>query len=373
MTINLKTITRKALYDRVWAQPIRTLAPELNLSDVGLAKLCDRHNIPRPQPGHWLRVQHGQPLKKPVLPEAKSRAEEVIELPHTKQGLASVSDSPEIPVSTKTRSHPLVVQCREDFKGAATNEYGRLVSKERQDVDVSRVQFRRALSLINTILRSVEGAGYSARYSETYREIELVVDEACIRLLLKEPAQRSQRELTEPEKREKKVQELKGWGWYFPNRWHYAPTGKLTLQLSGMGLYGIRRSWSDSKRATLEERLPEILGGILLASEHLQQQRRNDEAQARRWVIQDRRRRRVEKARELFEQRVEAVDQLAVRHRKANDIRMLLQAMKDSGAAEQLPVSDRRLLQWADDLARHYDPCCGFEFEGYTESIVATK
>jgi len=131
-----------------------------------------------------------------------------------------------------------------------------------------------------------------------------------------------------------------------------------------MGLYGIRRSWSDSKRATLEQRLPEILGGILLGSEHLKQQRRKDEERARRWVIQDRRRRRVEKARELFEQRVVAVDQLAVRHRKASDIRALLQAMKDSGAAEQLSVSDRRLLRWAEDLARHYDPCVGFEFDG---------
>jgi hypothetical protein len=35
------------LYERVWTTPLGTLPREFGLSDVGLAKLCRRHDIPR--------------------------------------------------------------------------------------------------------------------------------------------------------------------------------------------------------------------------------------------------------------------------------------------------------------------------------------
>jgi len=34
-----KTITREALYTLVWRKPMREIAPSLNISDTGLAKL----------------------------------------------------------------------------------------------------------------------------------------------------------------------------------------------------------------------------------------------------------------------------------------------------------------------------------------------
>ena len=40
--------TRQALYDRVWAEPIRTVARSLGVSDVGLAKACRAAAIPVP-------------------------------------------------------------------------------------------------------------------------------------------------------------------------------------------------------------------------------------------------------------------------------------------------------------------------------------
>jgi hypothetical protein len=42
------TLTRKALYDRVWAEPVDTFAKEYGLSNVGLGKACRRHDIPVP-------------------------------------------------------------------------------------------------------------------------------------------------------------------------------------------------------------------------------------------------------------------------------------------------------------------------------------
>jgi len=39
----MQQITRKELYAQVWGTPIRTLAANYGLSDVGLAKICKRH------------------------------------------------------------------------------------------------------------------------------------------------------------------------------------------------------------------------------------------------------------------------------------------------------------------------------------------
>lgn len=49
------------LYDRaqllaeVWADPLTVIAHRYGLSNVGLAKLCTRLNIPRPAQGHWAK------------------------------------------------------------------------------------------------------------------------------------------------------------------------------------------------------------------------------------------------------------------------------------------------------------------------------
>lgn len=54
------SLTRSELHALVWTKPLNTLAPELGLTDVGLKKLCKRHDIPTPPQGHWISVHHGR-------------------------------------------------------------------------------------------------------------------------------------------------------------------------------------------------------------------------------------------------------------------------------------------------------------------------
>ena len=54
-------ISRKDLYERVWAEPIQKVSKDYGLSDVGLAKICRRYNIPIPPPrGYWAKKQAGK-------------------------------------------------------------------------------------------------------------------------------------------------------------------------------------------------------------------------------------------------------------------------------------------------------------------------
>lgn len=52
MTVTVTRLTRQQLYERVWSEPVWTLAPTLGLSDVGLKEMCNRMHIPTPPRGY---------------------------------------------------------------------------------------------------------------------------------------------------------------------------------------------------------------------------------------------------------------------------------------------------------------------------------
>ena len=53
-------LSRKALYDRVWSQPIKTLAARFGISDVALKKTCERAAVPTPDRGYWAKKEAGK-------------------------------------------------------------------------------------------------------------------------------------------------------------------------------------------------------------------------------------------------------------------------------------------------------------------------
>jgi len=61
-------MTREQLYEAVWSMPIVQLAKRYGLSDFGLAKVCKRHQVPRPGLEYWSKNQHGKIGPKPALP-----------------------------------------------------------------------------------------------------------------------------------------------------------------------------------------------------------------------------------------------------------------------------------------------------------------
>jgi hypothetical protein len=61
---------RKKIYEEIWSEPIQHVAKKYNISDVGLAKVCRKLNIPRPGRGYWAIKAAGKPVpSKPPLPE----------------------------------------------------------------------------------------------------------------------------------------------------------------------------------------------------------------------------------------------------------------------------------------------------------------
>lgn len=72
-------LTRRQLYDMVWQEPIAAVAARLNLSGNGVARLCDRLDVPRPPATYWTRTS-AKRTARPPLPRAHGDAGENFEV-----------------------------------------------------------------------------------------------------------------------------------------------------------------------------------------------------------------------------------------------------------------------------------------------------
>jgi hypothetical protein len=60
-------ISREELFALVWEKPTIEVAQDLGVSDVAVAKLCARLQLPKPPRGYWARVQSGTTPRRPPL------------------------------------------------------------------------------------------------------------------------------------------------------------------------------------------------------------------------------------------------------------------------------------------------------------------
>jgi len=61
-------VSREALYEEVWRDPMTIVAPRYGKSDVGLMKICKKLRIPVPGRGYWAKLKADRPTQKLPLP-----------------------------------------------------------------------------------------------------------------------------------------------------------------------------------------------------------------------------------------------------------------------------------------------------------------
>lgn len=114
-------LTRQDLYERVWTEPIRTVALSLGVSDVGLAKACRVAGVPVPPRGYWAQRRHGKPTPpRPPLPP-RPGGEQVVIAPPKKRtpSTATAADAKAISVPDDLRrAHPIVRSWIDDAANA---------------------------------------------------------------------------------------------------------------------------------------------------------------------------------------------------------------------------------------------------------------
>lgn len=169
-----RTITRVDLYEQVWKRPTTLMAREFGLSDVGFAKLCKRNGIPRSPRGYWAMPQVGRAPAREALPMPDRDWEIDIskyELHGPSESSAAgegaganekLADEQISVADTLHHAHPLIKASMPILRVARCSQYGLIIPVPGcVYVSVSRSRLRRALLIMDALIRCFERRGYS--------------------------------------------------------------------------------------------------------------------------------------------------------------------------------------------------------------------
>lgn len=370
-------LTRQELYEKVWSEPLIHLAEELGISDVGIAKMCKRHDIPRPPFGYWAKIRNGHKVKKtPLPPTKKGEAKPIVITPYERP-IRRVGDDSEPdefqmhtieakkkaaaiePDSSLLEPHPLIKWAKKAFRKTSSTYKGTLVPNDWGclNIKVTRDAIDRALVFLDTLFKLVEECGYKLGLNEKKHAVVEILGER-IELRVTERISRVETKRTRrPELHSRAMlsyvrndssQE------YIYKEYEYIPTGELYLVARSPDFWMPERRWSDTSNTRIEERYGRIMAGLIRYAALSLQKREEHEERARQREIEEAERRErhrlwQEKQRLIEEERkrVEDLMKLSENWHKSNILRDFIntvkqQAIEVDGRVEE----DSELGQW---------------------------
>ncbi len=372
----MKTISRRRLYAKVWEIPMMRLAKSYGISDVGLAKICKKYNIPRPPRGYWAKIQAGLTLKKTPLPNKSSNetiaihASLLTELKHkVKDDMDQLKEQQlsfkpvHVPKYLRT-PHPLVDKALELLEVGKTDDNGILKPplKKCLDVKVSPKSLKRALRIWDAILKAFENHQYHVSIEENGTWAKVLGEELSFGI----------KEELDSEKVNAKHNALKGYYEFGHSRFDYIrkPSGRLCLtihQIKGYWATNARKNWRDTKTKRLENLLDKFLQGLVrLVLQKKVHDKEEEERRQRQREIQRQREeqeRLIEELRLKIEAEKQRVNQLvkdAENRHKSKRIREFIEDVCNeyiNGNRIYYPASDlKNWIKWANQQADRIDP-----------------
>jgi len=363
-----KTVQRQVLYDQVWAQPMTKVAKEYGISDVALAKICKKLNVPYPGRGYWRRKETGKAVKQQPLPPNPDQAKQAVTIYPTirPDSLEPVSEettqqitaeqAPEQKLEVPDRlgkTHRLLSGHLTEWRSASVDEYGAIRSGNlRQfNIRVSPQHLSRAVRIMNALLLAMEARGHQVGIQDGFKKAFGVrINGQPIEFGLEEKFQRIERPAD-------KNRRPDPWGYH---QYEYVSTGKLMLKITEWGADGLQKTWSDGKTTKLETCLNDFIVGLLKVAEAVKARRlkQEQEEQIRRETERRRQEEAIKRQEELT--RRQALEQEATNWAKAQQLRTYLSALKDmltTKHGEIQPGSQAdQWLTWAYQHADRLDP-----------------
>jgi len=288
MSNEVKSVTRHELYNQVWTKPMSQLCFEYSLSDVGLAKICRKHNIPRPYLGYWAKKAAGKKAAQTKLPNPESNP--IISITIYDRGVLPIMLPPNddgvtppepVVVSNSLRGcHSLVSNTRDLLERAKAGEDGlvRVAEDLPLAIRVSKQSLHRSLLLFDAMLRELIHRGYpvGSRPTVTIDNVEFTISITEYLNIVKEEPQ------------EHNLTGRYSFGHSFTSK-RYVPSGNLYINIvnaSNFWRCDCRATWRDGKRQKLEDQLSDFIGHLYFlvnrkklqaAQEQLTEQKRQEE------------------------------------------------------------------------------------------------
>jgi hypothetical protein len=276
---------REELYEKVWTKPVTKVAKEYGYSDVAIAKICRKLKVPLPGRGYWAKITNGHSVPRTPLPRLKEqivvarsepvapREEEDLTASLHPEDRAEFARIDELAAKgifsfetvKSSLRHPLILAARDALKHGDVDERKIIRPPYRStalNIRVSKDNIDRALEFFSKVITiaGLQGGDVKVVKSEYDVRTEFVAYDHSVTIEVSETAHQKYLENPPPQIPGKYVyvRTFKG------KPIEYVPTRQLTLEIGTYGK-GLRRTWKENSRQTLEGLFPEIILTLLKA------------------------------------------------------------------------------------------------------------
>lgn len=378
----MATLTsRKQLYDRVWAQPITHIAKDYGISDVGLRKVCQRHDIPTPPAGHWAKQAFGKPVTVAKLPNADddhpiriwrgSGGDEPEAIAAARaQALAVLGEAP-----AAAGDNIIVERTLAKLRGAKPGRDGLVRSHGAKLIHVAvRPQsLERAEQLLRQLVAAGEAAGFELKPGADAIEWHCAGERVAFEIA--EAADQVEHVATEQELaahakwQRKREEDHKRWGYWSScgepkiPKWEQQYNGRLAVRLEKLRIKSeqdpwgkpIRGTFADSRTRDVTRMVPSIVAAIAATAAakrnnaaYEERRRIAEEAAARRWQEEERRRYEWQRAGKLVDELIDHERQVVRLQRWLRRVRSRGPLLARTGHLADLV--ERRIEQLQDQI-----------------------
>lgn len=337
------TVHRETLYEETWTEPMSSLAKRYNISDVALAKICRKLQVPVPARGYWARIRSGYKVGRPPLPNLSSggqksatispslrKSQKIPEAVQEQQAYEALPGNRISAAHFSRKLHPLVQITKQILTGRL--EPSRKVVA--LNMRVSKSSRDRTLRILSALFYACEERGYSVLTDEKEGSL-FIIREEKVRFFIEEPSRR----ITIPESKRKE-----SWSPTF----ELEPTGKLIFRIQEY-VDILRKSWSDGARQTLEDQLNDIISGLVEASLAVRQRRIENEQREIIWAERER-------ERLLHAERKRQLESDMKQLQEAACLRNFAEQVRKRFAAEGNQALLSQWSDWVSRIADGFDP-----------------
>lgn len=361
-------ITRDELYKLVWQTPMSRLAEDFGVTGNGLAKACDRLDVPYPPRGYWAKKAAGKPVITFKLPPRRDRIPEATDIHRTPpkpaplpQATQSATEAAKLVAEIAVpdgleRLHPRVRAWLAEHR-QEQREREQENKRRRRDEFWSRpllpdlterdlYRFR----VTSAIFEGVEKAGGKIEDSPVTGKVTFSVDGMSVACSIVEKLVKSL----------KTWEEQKKWTAY-PLHHQSGLTSSGYLRVSITSYLGQgSRQWIETEKSRMAQFLPEIVGGIMAAGPILAERKREQEEQARRYREEEARRYELRRLKEIDDKQWARFREYAANWDERAKLNTFLSELEARLASEgDADVGDRSLsqwIEWARQRIRELDP-----------------
>ncbi len=353
-------ITRKELYDLVWAEPMTLVCKRFGLTDNGLRKHCKSMNIPTPPIGYWSKLKHGKkvqitPLSKVTAdikqstilnekdPSEQTEIDLLVPLSRNKVRELEISGgdtSSFVVAEVLYAKDPVIIDTKEKFRQESENVYLKRNPYKNKigptlDIYVSEKTIDRALCIFSSIINALRFRGHNVKMADSKTFAVIKGEEIQINM-----AERRKQDPTSDNRH---------------SSYNRIFCGELHFNI--LYGYGDKDTFKDTAHTKIEEKIISIIANLEVRSEKIKEERIEAEQQRIKHEQEERDRRNFEERKKAEQQEFKSLFSMAERLHKTNMLRHYISTyeefiIKNGEMSEEIEVK----IRWAKDKADWLDP-----------------